>query len=112
MEIAERKMGNACVVGITGRLDSGTSDGLAQRLHRLIDGGERRLVIDGEHLEYISSTGLRVLLVAAKRLKAIDGKIVLSSLRPHILEVFEIAGFTSIFPIYGNADQAAEEPSG
>ena len=111
MEISERKVGEACVVGINGRLDSATSDSLAQRLHHLIDGGERRLVIDGEKLDYISSTGLRVLLVAAKRLKAVDGRIVLSSLKPHILEVFEIAGFKSIFPIYENTDQAAQQIS-
>jgi anti-sigma B factor antagonist len=111
MEISERKAGDVCVVGVTGRLDSGTSDNLGQRLHHLIDNGERRLVIDAEKLDYISSTGLRVLLVAAKRLKTVDGKIVLSSLKPHILEVFEIAGFTSIFPIYGNADQATQQIS-
>jgi anti-anti-sigma factor len=50
-----------------------------------------------------------VLLVAAKRLKAVDGKIVLASLKPHIVEVFEIAGFMSIFPIHGNAEQAAQQ---
>jgi anti-sigma B factor antagonist len=53
-----------------------------------------------------------VLLVAAKRLKAVDGKIALSSLKPHILEVFEIAGFKSIFPIYGSTDQASQQISG
>ena len=106
MEITERKAGDVCVVSISGRLDSGTSDSLGQRLHQLIDRGERRLVIDAEKLDYISSTGLRVLLVAAKHLKAIDGRIVLSSLKPHILEVFEIAGFKSIFPIYDTTDEA------
>jgi anti-sigma B factor antagonist len=111
MEIIERKAGDVCVVSISGRLDSGTSDSFGQRLHQLIDRGERHLVIDAEKLDYISSTGLRVLLVAAKRLKAIDGRIVLSSLKPHILEVFEIAGFKSIFPIYGNADQAVQQIS-
>ena len=111
MEISERKVGSVCIVGLNGRLDSGTSDTLAQRLHHLIDGGERRLVIDLEKLDYISSTGLRVLLVAAKRLKAVDGRIVLSSLKPHILEVFEIAGFKSIFPIYGNVDEASQQLS-
>lgn len=111
MEIAERKVGEVCVVRLNGRLDSGTSDSLAQRLHQLIDGGERRLVIDAEKLDYISSTGLRVLLVAAKRLKVVDGRIVLSSLKPHILEVFEIAGFKSIFPIYSNADEATRQNS-
>ena len=112
MEISERKAGDVCIVQIAGRLDSGTSDSLAQQLHRIIDGGERRLVIDFEKLDYVSSTGLRVLLVAAKRLKAVDGKIALSSLKPHILEVFEIAGFKSIFPIYGTTDQASQQISG
>jgi anti-anti-sigma factor len=111
MEISERKVGDVCIVAINGKLDSGTSDSLAQRLHHMIDGGERRLVIDGEKLNYISSTGLRVLLIVAKRLKAVDGKIVLSSLKPHIHEVFEIAGFNSIFPIYGNTDQASQQIS-
>jgi anti-sigma B factor antagonist len=112
MEITERKVGDVCIVGLTGRLDAGTAEAFAQRLHQRIDGGERRLVIDGEKLEYISSAGLRVMLVAAKRLKAVDGKIVLSSLKPHIVEVFEIAGFKSIFPIYGNAEQATQQSSG
>ena len=111
MEISERKAGEVCVVGLNGRLDSATSDSLGQRLHQLIDRGERRLVIDGETLDYISSTGLRVLLVAAKRLKTVDGRIVLSSLKPHILEVFEIAGFKSIFPIYNKTDEAAQQIS-
>ena len=112
MEISERKVGEVCIVGLTGRLDSGTAEAFAQRLQQLIEGGERRLVIDGGTLEYISSAGLRVLLVSAKRLKAVEGRIVLSSLKPHIVEVFEIAGFKAIFPIYGNAEQATQHSSG
>jgi anti-sigma B factor antagonist len=111
MEITERKVGDVCIVGIIGRLDAGTVEAFAQRLHQLIDGGERRLVIDGEQLEYITSAGLVVLMVAAKRLKALDGRTVLSSLKPHIAEVFEIAGFKSIFPIYGSAEEAAQQSS-
>lgn len=111
MEISERRVGDVCIVQIAGRLDSGTSDGLAQQLHQIVDGGTRRLVIDFERLDYVSSTGLRVLLVAAKRLKAVDGKMALSSLKPHILEVFEIAGFKSIFPIYGKTDEATQHIS-
>ena len=107
--MTERKVRDVCIIGIIGRLDTGGAEVFAQRLHQLIDRGERRLVIDGGTLEYISSAGLRVLLVSAKRLKAVDGKIVLSSLKPHIVEVFEIAGFKSIFPIYGNAEQAAQQ---
>jgi len=112
MEITERKVGDVSILGIIGRLDTGTAEAFAQRLHQLIDGGERRLVIDGEKLEYINSAGLVVLMVAAKRLKVLDGRIVLSSLKPHIGEIFEIAGFKSIFPIYVNAEQATQQSSG
>ena len=83
------------IVGVTGQLDLAGSEHLAQRLHQLIDAGERRLIIEAQALDYISSAGLRVLLVAAKRLKALDGRIVLSSLKPHIKEVFEIGGLTA-----------------
>jgi anti-sigma B factor antagonist len=111
MEINERKVKGVCVVGLKGRLNLEGSETLAQRLHQLIDDGERSLIIDGETLEYISSAGFRVLLVAANRLKGLSGKIVLSSLKPHILDVFEVAGFKSIFPIYDNSDQAAQQTS-
>jgi anti-anti-sigma factor len=112
MDITERKTGEVCIVSLAGRLDSATAEAFGQRLHQLIDRGERRLVIDGEALDYISSAGLRVLLVSAKRLKTIEGQIVLSSLKPHIVEVFEIAGFKSIFPIYRNAEDAAQQRPG
>jgi len=112
MKIDERKMSDYCVVGVIGRLDLGGSETLAQRLHELIDAGERRLIIEGQTLEYISSAGFRVLLVAAKRLEALDGRIVLSTLQPQIIEAFKIAGFSSIFPIYDNVDQAAQQNFG
>ena len=111
MEIAERELGDHRVVGLTGRLDLGGSEILAERLHELIDAGQRRLIIEGQALDYISSAGLRVLLVAAKRLKTLDGRIVLASVKPNIKEALETAGFKSILPIYDNADQAAQKDS-
>ena len=112
MEIIDRKIGDVSVVRVQGRLDSQSAESLGNHLSRLIDSGERRLVVDGEALDYISSTGLRVLLVAAKRLKGAQGSIVLSTLQPHILEVFDIAGFTSLFAMYGNVDEATRHGRG
>ena len=111
MEVIQRKLGEACVVQVRGRLDSGTANDLAQRLQRLIDGGERRLIVDGGALDYISSSGLRVLLMAAKQLKPLNGTVALASLKPHILEVFQIAGFTSIFAVYPTVEEAAKAVS-
>jgi anti-sigma B factor antagonist len=63
-------------------------------------------VIDLSHLEYVSSSGLRVFLLAAKRLHSAEGKIVLCSLKEHVRQVFDLAGFSSILSIYGSRDDA------
>ncbi len=106
MEIDEAKNGDVVLIGLTGRLDSNTSGSLEQKLLALIDKGEKQFIIDFCDLEYISSAGLRVLLLAAKRSKAVNGKIVLSSLKIHIKEVFDLAGFSPVFPICQSREEA------
>ena len=100
MDINATKDGDILVMGLKGRLDANTSPSLEERLVGLIDGGEKRLVVQFTELDYISSAGLRVLLMAAKRLKNVNGRIVLASLKDHIKEVFDIAGFSSVLTIY------------
>ena len=106
MEIEEVKAGDILLIGLKGRLDSNTSGSLEQKLLALIEGGQKQFIIDFCNLEYISSAGLRVLLLAAKRSKAAKGKIVLSSLKTHIKEVFDLAGFSPIFPICQTREEA------
>jgi anti-sigma B factor antagonist len=106
MEIAEQKKGSVVVLALTGRLDAGTAGKLEEKLVGLIDAGNRSFVLDFMSLDYISSAGLRVLLMAAKKLKSLNGRIVLSSLKAHIREVFDIAGFSAIFPTYDQQDAA------
>ena len=112
MEITERKKGTVVLLTLTGRLDASTSPKLEERMLALIDGGEKQILFNLEHLDYISSAGLRVLLMAAKKLKGVNGKIVLSSLKDQIREVFEIAGFSAIFPIFDSEDNALKSFQG
>ncbi len=72
----------------------------------LLNQGERRLVLDFSDLVYISSIGLRVLVLVAKNLEKTKGKLALAAPNQHIYEIFKIAGFTSIFPIYPTCDEA------
>jgi len=106
MQVEETKDGHVLVIGVKGRLDSNTSGDLEKRILALIDSGEKRLLIDFSDLDYISSAGLRVFLLAAKKSRAVNGKVVLSSLKSHIMEVFDIAGFSTILPIYATRDEA------
>jgi anti-anti-sigma factor len=104
MQIAEAKKNGVMVVSVDGRVDASNAPTLEQKLLALIAAGEKHLVIDCTQLEYVSSAGLRVLLVAAKRLS--DGTLGLAALNKQIHDVFDIAGFSSIFQIYRTQDEA------
>ncbi|MFH0736628.1 MAG: STAS domain-containing protein [bacterium] len=106
MEIKEERTGRFYILSITGRLDASTSNIFEEKLISLLDSGETQILINFSELEYISSSGLRVLLVGAKKLKTTNQKISLCNLRSHIYEVFEIAGFTPIFNIFKTLQEA------
>lgn len=106
MEISEIRKNGVLVVDVGGRIDASNAGLLETRLVQLINGGNRHLVVDCARLDYVSSAGLRALLVAAKRLAGNRGKIVLAALKEPIKEVFDIAGFASILEIYRTPDDA------
>lgn len=106
MEITQEQIGTITVVALKGRLDAGTSKGVEDALLKLIDEGAHRMTVDMAQLDYISSVGLRVLILAAKRVKPLAGTIVVCALQPTIKQVFEVAGFTSIFKVYATRDEA------
>lgn len=87
------------VLKMIGRLDSNTSPQLEKDLLGRVNEGGAQLVVDFTQLDYISSAGLRVLLMAAKRSKQTNGKLALCCLKDHIREVFEISGFFGILTI-------------
>ncbi len=106
IDISEDRRTDAVVLALSGKLDATTAKTFEDKILAEIDSGDRRFVIDLSQLEYVSSSGLRVLLLAAKRLHSTDGKIVLCSLKEHVRQVFDLAGFSSILSLYGSRDEA------
>lgn len=107
MDIGEERKADVLVLVLSGRLDTATAKTFEDRILTRIDSGERRLVIDLRQLEYVSSSGLRVFLLAAKRLGT-DRKIAVCSLNGHIRRVFELVGFSSIVEICGSREEAID----
>jgi len=97
MDILIKKEANATAVTVTGRLDAVTAPEYEKKMQELIAGGDIRLVVDFEQLDYISSAGLRGLLVTAKLLKAKGGQVRFANVKGTVKEVFDISGFGSIF---------------
>jgi len=111
MEIRQEKKGQVLIVGPVGQLDTRTSHDFEKKIVELLGSGERRFVIDLSQLEYVSSAGLRVLLLLAKKLDAMEGELVLSGMNAQVREVFDVAGFTGIFTILPTEADAMEKLS-
>jgi anti-sigma B factor antagonist len=108
MEIIGKKIGSVSIVSLGGRLDAYTSAELEQKLNALVEADEVRLVVSLEKLDYISSSGLRVLLASLKNVRKREGDIKLACMQPYIKEVFDIAGFSQLFSIYDLEDVAIQ----
>ena len=106
MEIKQEKKGEVSVLNISGRLDATTAMELESSLVPLIEKDGKKIILDLEGLEYISSAGLRIMLLGMKMIKKISGKMVICEMRDHIREIFEIAGFLPIFTIVATQEDA------
>lgn len=98
---------NIHLANVVGRIDSANAASFEKDLLSLFDTPQARILVDLTGLDYISSAGLRVVLMAAKRAKQSQGRLVLCGMQPHVREVFEISGFIKILEIV--ADRAAGE---
>lgn len=83
-----------------GRIDSVTAKPFEDMVLEEIQKGPSCLVINFEHVDYINSAGLRVLLIAAKQLKARSGIFGVCAMSDKIKQVFEVSGFHKIIPIH------------
>lgn len=108
MEIIEKKIGGVSIVALSGRLDAYASSDVEQKLNALVDRDVVYLVVNLERLDYISSSGLRVLLASLKKVRKREGDIKLTCMKPSIKEVFDIAGFSQLFSIYDLEDVAVQ----
>jgi anti-sigma B factor antagonist len=106
MDISEDRKADAVILALSGKLDATTAKTFEDRILGVINSGTQRLVVDLSQLDYVSSSGLRVLILAAKRLQTVGGKIVLCSMKDHVRQVFDLAGFSSMLSIYGSRDEA------
>ena len=100
MEINTEKTDRCVIVGLSGRLDTTNYSLLETALRELIEGPQNKILIECSGLDYVSSSGLRVLLMALKKITLLKGRFVLCGLQRSIHEIFEVSGFISIFEIY------------
>lgn len=110
MDVRDETMDGVAVVSLSGRLDRNTAGDVQSHLVDRIADGSPRLLVDGSGLDYVSSAGLRVFLIAAKQLDAVGGKLLICGLKPDVYAVFEATGFTKILAILPTREDALAAP--
>lgn len=106
MEVSIKAHDSYTLVALKGRLNTTNFSELESKINDLITKGNHTILVDCEGLEYVSSSGLRVFLVALKTLKKLNGKFVLCNLQDEVLEVFEVSGFITIFDVCTTMNEA------
>ena len=106
MPLAIESVANAHIVALQGQINSTNAASTETEILALINPENKNLLLDFSALDYISSAGLRLVLVVAKRLKQDGGQLVLCSMQPHIREVFDISGFLAILNVVETRSEA------
>lgn len=106
MQVTEEKDGDALILVLEGRLDSTTSADFEKQIVGAIRNNEKHIVIDLDGVDYISSAGLRAVLIGAKQMSAGYGKLALCGLNEKIREVFHMSGFDKILTILPTRSEA------
>lgn len=97
MTIEIKKSENQILAILDGELDTASAAGAEVSLQPLLESEGKDVVIDCTKLEYISSSGLRILLGILKQARAVGSRVVLKNVNDVIKDVLELTGFISIF---------------
>jgi anti-anti-sigma factor len=109
MDLAPRRYADTVVLRPEGRINHVSSDAFKSALEPHLANcaaGRDQIVLDLSSLEYISSAGLRVLMLARKQVKAQGGTLVVAGLAAVVKEIFEISKFTVVFDVFPGVREA------
>lgn len=100
MELQDEQVDGTTVVTAKGRLDASASAAFADRVSGLIATPNPRLLIDFSGIDFVSSAGLRAVLVLLKKVQAAGGRFALCGVSEPVREVFDITGFTGMMAMH------------
>jgi serine/threonine-protein kinase RsbW len=94
------------VFPLSGRLDAVSTNEALEPVRAAIRDGARQILIDMAHVTFLSSSGMRALLLVRKELLAHNGELRLCSMQPQVYEVFTLTGFTQVFALHPTREEA------
>jgi len=108
VNISPRREGSATIVQVSGRIDAEAAPGFEFSCVQQVHGWEKLVVLDLGGVSYISSGGLRSLLVIGKYQQQRGGVLRLANLAPTVVQIFEQSRFDSLFQCFNSVEKAVE----
>ena len=105
MDIATRRLADLTLVGVAGRVDHRSAAELEAALAAAM-AAPGALLLDFSGVDYISSVGLRVLMVAARQRRAEQAGFAIAGLQPVVAEIFAISRFDKVLPVHADVGAA------
>ncbi|MFG1403281.1 STAS domain-containing protein [Xanthobacter sediminis] len=99
MHIEREQVDGGILLKVAGRLDTPNAKPFETSLMDVVSMSDGAIVVNLAGVDYVSSSGLRALLVAGKAMRNAKRRLALTSLQPQIREVFDISGFSTLFEI-------------
>jgi anti-anti-sigma factor len=110
MEIITELEGDEMRIELRGRLDAAWSNSVSKTLQDSVHGGSHRIALDLSQVSYLSSAGIRVLVILAKNLKAVGGSFRLINPSPSVSDVLRLVGFQQLLDTF-NSSAAIQKPT-
>jgi anti-anti-sigma factor len=106
VKIETRKVYNVLVVDMSGRLDSHTAGESGDRIVKIAQGNDKRILLNLEQVDYVSSAGLRVIVTCAELLQGKRGELKICNAKGGVKSVLETSGFDSLIKLYDTEKEA------
>lgn len=106
MAISTERDGSVLTVEAQGRIDGSNAADFLKSVEGVIDQSDTAVILDFSELNYISSAGLRIILLIAKDLRQRSVKFAVCSLSSSVAEIFMISGFDQIIDLHENSAAA------
>ncbi len=111
LEIVNKIADGVTILAPAGRIDATSAPTFESACLDVLQSGARIVILDFSSLQYISSAGLRSVLLIGKRLREQGGTLRVANLNGVVAQVFELSGFTTLFPTFGSITAAVKAPA-
>lgn len=108
MQIHEKRSGTVHIIAIEERIDAQTTPVIESKTKKMLNRGQVRLAFDLKNVDYISSSGIKMIVNILKECRSLNGDCRLANLQSNVFKIFEMGGFDKAIKIFATLDEAIQ----